>query len=336
MESIYTLTPGGAVLQAQLGFQARSVVVDNLTSQFLLVGASGQRVAPYTPGFIVRLPAGTQQAGAQFATPDGVMAPPANGAERATLRYLDLELPPSPTVGFQPGTPQQLLATFTGAGAPLATKFITVPSGTHGIAVVSSDTIPTFSLVGHQSSQLYLQLALASSPLGFAIAPFFSALDTQVELHCTGNFTLGQTVWIIAVYDTLATIAYGSGDVVNAVSRILPGSPLAGNILAGNNNVNAGTLITIPAGRTWYGSVTVEATGSAAGNGFCNAQTAGAGASPPAATILCGCLTGNATTANASNSATAYVAAPAGNAVTISVNFGTVTTAQGTAAGILL
>jgi hypothetical protein len=42
------------------------------------------------------------------------------------------------------------------------------------------------------------------------------------------------------------------------VVAINPGIPVSGDILSGNSTTNNGTIITIPAGRTWVGSINIS------------------------------------------------------------------------------
>jgi hypothetical protein len=134
-------------------------------------------------------------------------------------------------------------------------------------------------------------------------------------------------------------------------NEINPGSlaPAAlspANILDGWTNV-AGTLLTIPAGRTWIGVISitaslVNAAGAAAASARPTISTAGAGVIPAAGTIL-GCDLSVAISAAAANgnqdsnsvSQRLVVIAPAGNAVTLTTAASTSTTASFAATGEL-
>jgi len=124
-----------------------------------------------------------------------------------------------------------------------------------------------------------------------------------------------------------------------------PGAPVAANILVGfqsfTSTTGATTVITVPAGRTWQGTVAVScacqtvAATATAGQARAVISVAGAGATPAAGTVgACEAKNGaNAATGTvgtqAANSVTfpLVVIAPGGNAVTVQV----ATTIAGTA-----
>ena len=116
-----------------------------------------------------------------------------------------------------------------------------------------------------------------------------------------------------------------------------PAIPAAANVLDGFNTTNATqaatTLITVPAGRTWVGTVTINCTAfanaasavGATGTGIIS--TAGAGVTPVAGNYLrCdasvgGNAAGGTVGDGDANNTTSpmVVAAPAGNSVTIQI-----------------
>lgn len=129
------------------------------------------------------------------------------------------------------------------------------------------------------------------------------------------------------------------------------------NILAGFQTFGASggptTIITVPAGRTWVGTISASAStdevaaGAIAGQALMVVTTAGAGVVPAAGTILaCQALAGaNAATglsgtqgANTTGPIPFTIVAPAGNAVTVQATFtgtGTVSRGDVTCAGYL-
>jgi len=120
-------------------------------------------------------------------------------------------------------------------------------------------------------------------------------------------------------------------------------------LIAGNTTAGAGTIITIAAGTTFYGTVQVSlsqvvAASGAAVNATAAVQVSGAGASPANNTILCMAVASvpaqtASSTGTAQNSASVgplYVTAPAGNAVTLILTVTNGTTFAGSAAGIIL
>jgi hypothetical protein len=122
--------------------------------------------------------------------------------------------------------------------------------------------------------------------------------------------------------------------------------PAAANVLDGWLNA-AGTLLTIPAGRTWIGTISIAATlvnaaGGAAAGARPTISTAGAGVVPAAGAVL-GCDLSVAVSAAAANgnqdsnfvSQRLVVVAPGGNAVTLAAAASTSTTASFAATGEL-
>lgn len=127
-------------------------------------------------------------------------------------------------------------------------------------------------------------------------------------------------------------------------------APAAANVVAGRATVDAATIITIPAGRTWKGSVSLSgALGTAPAVAGATAtptvSIAGVGAVPAAGAIVGlalrtggGVATGTVGT-NAEAATTipeVTVIAPAGNAVTLTLQLGGATAASASAIGVLV
>lgn len=138
---------------------------------------------------------------------------------------------------------------------------------------------------------------------------------------------------------TLPTAAY----------QFAPFAPDPANILAGLATANAGTIITIPAGRIWSGMVTI--TGSIlvapasvnAISASARVSTSGTGVIPAAGDYVRldlasagSALSSVGTGANSSISAPLIVAAPSGNSVTLVLNVTNTNTQSASASGILL
>lgn len=120
---------------------------------------------------------------------------------------------------------------------------------------------------------------------------------------------------------------------------------LTGSAVAGPSSTTAVTIITIPAGRTWYGNIGVECVNTAntaTGRTRAMIQVNGTSVTPAAGTNLCVAVThpgGN--TAPSADAAVpfTYVVAPGGNSVTIQVKLDTSDAnfeATGYANGVLL
>lgn len=120
---------------------------------------------------------------------------------------------------------------------------------------------------------------------------------------------------------------------------------LSGSANAGPTSTTAVTIITVPAGRTWVGSVGVEAVNTANANSArtrAMIQVNGTGVTPAAGTNLCVAVTHPGGTSAPSADAAVpftYVVAPVGNSITIQVKLDTSNAdfeATGYANGVLL
>ena len=116
-----------------------------------------------------------------------------------------------------------------------------------------------------------------------------------------------------------------SGSGTAALVKAVPYTPAAADIVAGGvvlaNSAASTAFLTVPAGRTWYGSVGVtcaEGTTSALDH---NTQvvTAGTGVVPAAGTIIAVGLSKRDTGSGQVVMNNVYVVAPAGNAVTLNL-----------------
>lgn len=133
------------------------------------------------------------------------------------------------------------------------------------------------------------------------------------------------------------------------VIAVASAPPAAANILTGRATANGGTVITVPAGRIWRGTVALSAAlataaATAGATATPTVSTAGAGVTPAAGAVLGlalatggGVATGTVGT-NAQNSVAAplTVIAPAGNAVTLTLQTGGATVASASAVGELV
>jgi hypothetical protein len=130
--------------------------------------------------------------------------------------------------------------------------------------------------------------------------------------------------------------------------KVIDANAQAATIVAGSRTAT-GTLLTVPAGRTWSGTVTVSVTvvnaaGSAAENAAVWVEPAGTGANPTAGTALCrahaaigaaaAALNGNASSTPLAMAM--WVRAPDDNDVTLEVaSSGTPESFSVTACGVL-
>lgn len=108
--------------------------------------------------------------------------------------------------------------------------------------------------------------------------------------------------------------------------------------LAGKSTTDGGTIITVPAGSSWRGSVTISQLTNTAGTFYPDITVQGAGADPASgsavvAVVGFGAVVGLVPMASTATTPDVVVYAPAGNAVTLQLNFHGCTAAVGTAAG---
>lgn len=101
-----TAQPQGVeVLGGQLGFPARTVMVDNLTPQWVYVRNCRRYIAPYTLGVIYPIIDAAEIASCRFEVPPGTTAaftqPTANAGSRVILLFVESQLDPSPGVLLQ-------------------------------------------------------------------------------------------------------------------------------------------------------------------------------------------------------------------------------------------
>lgn len=110
------------------------------------------------------------------------------------------------------------------------------------------------------------------------------------------------------------------------------------NTLAGKSTTDGGTVITVPAGMSWRGSVTLSALGDSAGTFYPDITVQGTGADPasgsPVISVLAfGAVAGLVPEVTTGSVADIVLFAPAGNAITLQLNFHGTVAAVGTACG---
>jgi len=130
---------------------------------------------------------------------------------------------------------------------------------------------------------------------------------------------------------TAVTTPGGTGSATPVAQSAVPVLPASTSVLSGTAVAN-GTIITIPAGRTWYGYVSCSASyhAAAAGSTVVGVSTTGTGVVPPAAgkifeiRLAVGGGTAPVEGADSQSVVTPYFAvyAPAGNAVTLALAVG--------------
>ncbi len=90
----FTLDPNDVSpdINTDLGFFARSLVIDNTTGQWWYVPTAARWIPPYVTGVVVRFPGGTQAAAIRAQNPGNFGSTPVAG-ELATAHFSDTEAP---------------------------------------------------------------------------------------------------------------------------------------------------------------------------------------------------------------------------------------------------
>lgn len=123
----------------------------------------------------------------------------------------------------------------------------------------------------------------------------------------------------------------------SGTTSIKPATPVNADIVSGgvqvDNSVTATTIITIPAGRTWVGSVSVCASNADTTQSLASTKvvTAGTGVVPAVDTIIANAISRRDSAATVMTHYPVYVTAPGGNAVTLQLVNSRATTYSGTA-----
>lgn len=203
----------------------------------------------------------------------------------------------------------------------------------------------TIQLQASSDGSTWTTIATSTSTSGDT--QFANSGSQYTSLRVNVSAVSGGTSPTIRVVLSAFVTAAGVAQVVTGTVSTNPATVTAANILSGSatasNTASAQTIITIPAGRTWYGTVSAEIV-QTAGTGLvsANINTAGAGVTPAAAVNLC-TVSATAVTAagNVSDQQTSgpfYVVAPGGNSVTLTLTNTSATTnvSHASALGILL
>lgn len=120
------------------------------------------------------------------------------------------------------------------------------------------------------------------------------------------------------------------------VVDVVPGRTNPGAVLSAvgivSNSVTQTSVLTVPAGRTWVGTVTAIATSTATVASAQNVRaiTAGTNVAPAVGAVLAVATGGRDTTSTVQATPGVTISAPAGNAVTVDLVNSTATTFTGT------
>jgi len=233
-QEVATLAPGGQPLAQSLGFEASAVVVDNLTSSYLVLADAGKTIPPWIYGAVVALPPGVRRATAKLvATTPAIPGPPVP-LSLATLTWTDQPLPADPGHLLQQSQygSQVVIGTVKGnANTTVGPTTIAVPAGTMSIgylvrADAGNDTPRTVIILGHQSGNEYATVTPLSN-IGGPQWFLFAASDTSVDVTLTTNVSNPSSIDVLAspLVEVL-DIVQSFGTFVNA--QLFSGSGAAG------------------------------------------------------------------------------------------------------------
>lgn len=185
------------------------------------------------------------------------------------------------------------------AGAGPFTRNVAVPPTALALAVVCAHGAETPIICqGQQSGIAYTVNGSGFSPklgAGYNVFLWMASVDTGAHWGPAGGVLLGN-VWLVAIFDPVSI------DVLSATGGVLnvsPNEPTLANFVAGNVSADGATILTVAAGRTWFGTVWVSGNSGGAGANP-NVTIAGAGATPPAGTEVVDAVIGASTATEAS------------------------------------
>jgi len=214
-----------------LGFPCHAVMVDNPTSQWLLIEPSNRWVPPYTLGRIDAVISGGQNARLYARTPPGLLAFAAVAGERAYVAWHEAYLRPSP--GHTVAANQISGIPSAGAAAGLPAGATPVEAGSGNVA----NGVATASLPAAVGKTTYITGFEITSDGATAVAVVRATVGVLV-----GGVTEGYTYTAVAgatTQDLTLVVQYARGLPGNAVNTAISVSlPALG---AGNTNaeVNA-------------------------------------------------------------------------------------------------
>lgn len=224
--------------------------------------------------------------------------------------------------------PAKLLQSFNfPAGVFTTSAVLPLPAGTHAVRVY----IPGIDFVQPQQVELVDNdhtgsVATWNNPSSPALLASCDELTVpHVSVSITNPVHAGTCLIVAETSDQVVAIA---NDPSLAVP-VTPGRPSSANLVRGYNSANGSTVITVPAGRIWFGSVGIGVQGSTTVRSNVSAQFGGS------AVAAAGADTGTATYNVSPNVYLDNSAGGAGAALTLST-FNTPQAVECWANGLLL
>lgn len=168
MQATFYVTEGTPLNQS-LGFVARSVIIDNLTSSWLYVPTASRFVPPYQYAATLTI-SGSDAADITWPVPTGIVAGPA-GNGSAICTFVSDALAPNIGQPIYTNIPPQTLGGLLGVAATF-----TLPTGCQSLLITSKSNTDTVTVVGGFSIDYY---AIPATPLP-AVVPINPVLDPTV------------------------------------------------------------------------------------------------------------------------------------------------------------
>lgn len=213
MNKRFTLTQG-TPYSDDLGFNARSLIVDNHTGQWLYDAASRRYIPPSTFGVVLQFPSGSQIGSLSWVAPPGVTQPAGVTGAQAVVIYTEDLLDPSAGiddaahVGVGSGSgigAAGVLGNGVTVVAAGSTTIITVPAGRTWVGTIGVSTTaqnPPVTATGSVSCRISTVGAGVTPP---SSVPYVAA-DVELAATITGSL-LGEQANGTAVTPNFIVVA---------------------------------------------------------------------------------------------------------------------------------
>lgn len=202
----------GVTLDAQLGFQAFSAIVDNYTQSWAYMPAVTKYIPPHTCGITIPFDSGTQALNLQWFAPPGYTQPPVGNAQ-LTIQAFSTTLPPTVGTPMSAGGTNSItkltsaVASTFGSGA--VTQVFAIPPATTHVLLsgqrVNSGSGGAFvgpwfpSVTGVQSGKIYgdsqSRMILQDDPIVCVLDP----IDTQLSIVTAQNGSVFKASGYVAL-----------------------------------------------------------------------------------------------------------------------------------------
>lgn len=272
----------GVDARQSLSFIARSVLIENYSQSWAWI-ESAQRFCPPLRTMTCELTSPTDVAAVTWRNPPGNITPGPAGNPKGILNAYWTDARDKNSI------PQPIYVGQTGASVintvAVATNTFAVPQGTIALGVdTASVTGETIQLTGSQSTITYCNEFVRAAD-GVLVFPLDPGDTTVVFTSSAGRliaFPFSPPMPIQPGTLDLPLFVKNAGDVVSSAANVV------GSILSGNTSVDGATIITIPAGHAWRGTVGVSGSSSNTGASSPDVEI-GTGNGNPAVGVILTC-----------------------------------------------